>query len=71
MTYDNPTGAVLPHGGMGVVAGLFKPASGATWPVADFSDSLYVQDLRHALRLGPAEIAATAHSGAGVEHTHD
>src|ERR1041384_3400088 len=73
VTYDNPTGAVLPQGGMGVVAGLYKPASGTTWPVADFSDSLYVQDLRHALRLGPTEpIAARAtHSGAGVEHTHD
>jgi hypothetical protein len=67
--YDNPTGGTLPEGGMGVVAGLFRPASGVTWPVADLGDSLYVRDLRHALRLGD-ESLATVRSGTGVEHAH-
>jgi len=56
--YDNPTGRTLPEGGMGVVGGLFKPATGVVWPAADPTDMLYVRDLRHALRLGPAQLSA-------------
>jgi hypothetical protein len=67
--YDNPTGATLPEGGMGVVAGLFRPAPGVPWPAADTGDSLYVRDLRHALRLGEESLAA-ARSGTGVEHSN-
>jgi hypothetical protein len=66
--YDNETGHTLPDGGMGVVAGLFAPAPDATWPVADEGDSLYVTDLRHALRMG--EGAQLSAAGAGVEHAH-
>jgi len=66
--YDNETGHTLPDGGMGVVAGLFAPAPDATWPVADPGDSLYVSDLRHALRMG--EGAQLSAAGAGVEHAH-
>jgi hypothetical protein len=49
--YENPTGRVIPAGGMGVVGGLFVPDRGAIWPATDPTDSLYKQDLRHAMRL--------------------
>jgi hypothetical protein len=49
--YDNPTGHIIPDGGMGVVGGLFMPDRKATWPATDPSDSLYQQDLKHF--LGP------------------
>jgi hypothetical protein len=48
--YDNPTGHVIPAGGMGVVGGLFVPDRRATWPGTDPTDSLYQRDLRHAMR---------------------
>jgi hypothetical protein len=67
--YDNPTGGTLPEGGMGVVAGLFRLARDATWPTADAGDSLYVRDLRHALRLDAAA-TLSARLRAGVEHAH-
>jgi len=65
--YDTPTGVTLPDGGMGVVAGLFQPSSGVTWPTTEVVDSLYVRDLRHALRLGDVP-QVSARLGAGVEH---
>jgi hypothetical protein len=49
--YDNPTGHVIPEGGMGVVGGLFVPDRGVAWPAADPRDSLYQQDYRHYMRL--------------------
>jgi hypothetical protein len=51
--YDNPTGHLIPEGGMGVVGGLFVPDRSAVWPATDPSDSLYQQDFRHAARLVP------------------
>ncbi|MBI1967995.1 MAG: hypothetical protein HYS40_08400 [Gemmatimonadetes bacterium] len=60
--YDNPTGRVIQAGGMGVVGGLFVPDRGAQWPAADVRDSLYLADLRHAMRL--------AGNGGAVEHAH-
>lgn len=33
--YDNPTGAVIPLGAMGIMAGLFAPAPGHEWPALD------------------------------------
>jgi hypothetical protein len=68
VVYDNPTGEVLPGGGMGVVAGLFVPDRGAAWPTADFAESLYQQDLRHALRLATG--AAAPLLPGSLEHTH-
>jgi hypothetical protein len=50
--YDNPTGHVIPNGGMGVVGGLFVPDRGVAWPGTDPADSLYQRDLRHAMRVG-------------------
>jgi len=57
--YENPTGAAIPEGAMGVVGGLFRPDRGVTWPRADTTGDLYRQDLRHYLRLR-----------AGSEHTN-
>lgn len=51
VAYDNPTGAAIPDGGMGVIGGLFVPDRGVRWPAADPSDSLYQQDYRHFMRL--------------------
>ena len=51
VVYDNPTGRVLPQGGMGVVAGLFVPDGDVPWPTIDPNESLYQEDLRHFLRL--------------------
>jgi hypothetical protein len=65
VVYNNPTGDTLPDGGMGVVGGLFRPDAGVSWPAADQTDTLYIQDLRHALRLGPEAIAQ-----APAEHMH-
>ena len=51
VSYDNPTRAPIPDGGMGVVGGLFVPDRGVPWPAAEPSDSLYQQDYRHYMRL--------------------
>lgn len=67
--YDNPTSETLPEGGMGVVAGLFRLAGDAKWPLADTGDSLYVRDLRHALRLDAAP-AVASRLRTRVEHAH-
>ena len=49
VTYDNPTGQTIPDGGMGLVGGLFVPAS-AEWPAADTANPLYALDRQHYLR---------------------
>lgn len=51
VSYDNPTGAAIPDGGMGVIGGLFVPDRGVVWPAAEPGDSLYQQDYRHYMRL--------------------
>jgi hypothetical protein len=33
--YDNPTGAMIPNGAMGIMIGLFAPSELAEWPQAD------------------------------------
>ena len=43
VVYENPTGATIRDGGMGVLGGVFKP-SGA-WPELDPSDPAYVLNL--------------------------
>ena len=45
VTYDNPTGHVIPEGGMGSVAGLFVPDRGAQWPTVNTADPVYQLDL--------------------------
>ena len=54
VSYDNPTGAPIPDGGMGVVGGLFVPDRGVSWPAAEPGDSLYQKDYRHYMRLEEA-----------------
>jgi hypothetical protein len=74
VAYDNPTGHVIPEGGMGVVGGLFVPDRGVAWPAADPRDSLYQQDYRHYMRLGgdhPMPMAMPAGtSGHDATHAH-
>lgn len=48
--YDNPTGQVIPGGGMGVIGGLFAPDEPDHWPAAVRNDSLYVMDMGHYLQ---------------------
>ena len=67
VVYDNPTGKVLPEGGMGVVAGLFVPDGDVPWPTVNPNDSLYQADLRHFLRLHGAWLEAP-HGGAHMHH---
>ncbi len=67
--YGNPTGGVLPGGGMGVVGGLFVPDRGTTWPAANPADSLYQQDLRHAMRQVGGH-AMTMHEHEAPDHHH-
>ena len=65
--YDNASDSVLPQGGMGVVGGLFVPEDPDLWPESDPTDSLYLVDLRHYLRLDPATPLPVAAS----EHHHN
>jgi hypothetical protein len=65
--YDNPTDQVIPQGGMGVIGGLMVPENPDAWPVAVVSDTLYLADLRHYLRLPPD---ATAPAAAAHQHAH-
>jgi len=51
--YLNPTGQLIPDGGMGVVGGLFIPDRGPPWPATNPGDSLYAADYRHLMRLEP------------------
>jgi hypothetical protein len=73
VTYDNPTGATIPKGGMGVIGGIFMP-SGA-WPRADTANELYQLDREHYLRQvrgSMAEIMRGAPVPADQDHAaHD
>ncbi|HXB26614.1 MAG TPA: hypothetical protein VNV25_17900 [Gemmatimonadaceae bacterium] len=44
-TYENPTGHLLPDGGMGAIGGLFVPDRGTHWPAVDSTNAVYRQDL--------------------------
>ena len=66
--YDNETGETIPQGGMGVIGGLMVPENPDAWPAADVTDTLYLADLRHYLRLPPD--AAVPGEGAHHQHTH-
>jgi hypothetical protein len=52
VVYENPTGAAIPYGGMGVVAGLFLPDRDTRWPAVDTTDALYRTDLGNTLEDG-------------------
>lgn len=70
VVYDNPTGRVVPAGGMGVVGGLFVPDRNVPWPAVDPLDSLYQRDLRHFLRLHGAWLADRARVEQAGAHLH-
>ena len=61
VTYDNSTGAPVEAGGMGVIGGLFVPEKGAAWPAANKSDTLYIQDAFHYLRVKRDSAPAPEH----------
>lgn len=66
VTYDNPTGAVLPDGGMGVVGGVFVPDDDVAWPQVDLGSDLYWRDLQHATR----GVAVRPGAEQGQMHAH-
>lgn len=43
--YENPTGAVIPDGGMGALGGPIWPTSGAPWPTIQRTDPEYQRDI--------------------------
>ena len=47
--YNNTTGTPIPWGGMGAVAGLFRPDSGYQWPGVDVIDPVYLTDMHNLL----------------------
>lgn len=73
VVYENPTGAKLVGGGMGVLGGVFLPARGVEWPSLDPSDPEYLANLEET-RL-TAERRAMGMAGAarehGAEHVHE
>lgn len=69
VVYDNPTGKMIPDGGMGVVGGLFVPDRDATWPQPNRGEQLYQQDLQHFMGLNQPPAAGSGGHGGGA-HSH-
>lgn len=63
--YNNTSGEPVEAGGMGVIGGLFVPASGQAWPAAVKGDTLYTTDAWHYLRMKPKADTTSA------EHVHN
>jgi len=63
--YDNPTDELIRYGGMGAVAGLFRPDAGHAWPSVDTTNAEYRTYLDNLLR-NMAGLDA-GHGG----HSHD
>ena len=57
VVYENPTGRLIPRGGMGAVAGLFIPARGVQWPGVDPADSVYMRGLSIESRTSHSRMA--------------
>lgn len=51
--YDNPTGKVIPDGGMGALGGVFMPSRGTKWPAVDPQAAGYRSDVRGTFHLDP------------------
>lgn len=58
-TYDNPTGATIPSGAMGIMIGLFVPEDLRKWPAVDPTNPGIKADM--AAILGPAAQAPANH----------
>lgn len=52
--YDNPTGGTIPLGAMGIMAGLFVPASLSAWPAIDPDHPEIKADIKAILSIGAA-----------------
>ena len=59
--YDNPTGKVLPGGGMGALGGIVLPPSGNEWPGVARSDSVYQHDVWVTTGLGSSRHGSPDH----------
>ena len=71
--YDNPTGATIPGGGMGVLGGVLKPARGAEWPAVDPNDPEFLanmEETRKKAELRAAGLGGHGHAPAEPEHDH-
>lgn len=68
VTYDNPTGATIPDGGMGTLGGVFIPDPGEKWPDVDPAHRDYLADLRHTRGLDEDMVAGREMSGAPGSH---
>jgi hypothetical protein len=49
--YNNPTGAVIPDGGMGALGGVFLPERGVSWPKINPASADYRADVLGTYRL--------------------
>ena len=61
--YDNPTGKVIPDGGMGALGGVMVPRGISRWPLVRRDDPEYLLDLRVTYRLDkePPPVANGSH----------
>lgn len=67
--YDNPTGKVLPGGGMGALGGIVLPASGSEWPRVVRSDSVYRHDVWVTTGPGSSHHGGASHHGSSEQGT--
>jgi hypothetical protein len=66
--YDNPTGAVIPDGGMGALGGVFLPARGSGRPGIDPSHADYVVDWATILNTDHGHAHHGEHGGHAPDH---
>jgi len=69
--YDNPTGKVLPGGGMGALGGIVLPASGSEWPSVVRSDSEYQHDVWVTTGPGSSHHGGASHHGASQQESSE
>lgn len=62
--YDNPTGAMIPSGAMGLLAGAFVPDDYAKWPALDPDNSDIQMDIAMLEKIG------TPSGGEPMDHEH-
>jgi hypothetical protein len=59
--YDNPTGSIIPGGGMATLGGLFDPDE--PWPEADTSHPVYTWDMQKEMGSQSKQGEHTGHDG--------
>ncbi len=70
VVYDNPTGEILPGGGMGVLGGVFLPRRGQEWPSLDPQDPQYVANMEKTRVTAQRRAMGMDMSHGGGEHGH-